>query len=168
MFKTYLFFHLNLMFSSIEEIDRKKVIKKTYWPILKLAKSGFKLGIELTGISLEIIEKIDKEWIKCFKELLDQNKVELIGSGYSQIIGPIVPAKVNDYNIKLGNKVYKKLLGVEPEIALTNKCHSLQELLVTTTNNGYKSLIVEVNNYSRFNKSLFKDGAYPNIIIEKK
>ena len=58
------------MFSSIEEIDRKKVIKKTYWPILKLAKSGFKLGIELTGISLEIIEKIDKEWIKCFKELL--------------------------------------------------------------------------------------------------
>ena len=56
----------------------------------------------------------------------------MIGSGYSQIIGPIVPAKVNDYNIKLGNKVYKKLLGVEPEIALTMKCHSLQELLVTT------------------------------------
>ena len=60
MFKTYLFFHLNLMFSSIEEIDRKKVIKKTYWPILKLAKSGFKLGIELTGISSKLLRKLTK------------------------------------------------------------------------------------------------------------
>ena len=65
----YLFFHLNLFFSSLPENKRKEVIKKCYWPLLNLIdKSDFNIGIEITGWTLKEINKLDQKWIIFFKK----------------------------------------------------------------------------------------------------
>lgn len=144
--KFYSIFHLNLMFSSIREDQRSEVIKKCYWPLLKLCENNYKIGIELTGNSLEIINTLDKKWVNKFKSLLKSNKVELIGSGYSQIIGPLVPSKLNDWNQKLGIEVYKSLLDTVPSTALINEMSYSSGILEHYVNNGYSSIIMEINN----------------------
>ena len=86
MINLYSFFHLNPSFSSIEKEQIPKVIQNCYWPLLSLIeKNNFKIGIEISGHSLEEIYKIDKKWVKKLKELIFYNKCELIGSGYAQI-----------------------------------------------------------------------------------
>ena len=49
-------FHLNLAFSSIDEEKRPEVIRRCYWPLLRLAeKLNFPLGIEASAYTLETI-----------------------------------------------------------------------------------------------------------------
>ena len=43
------------MFSSISNNKRLDVINNCYWPLLKLCEGNYKIGIELTGNTLEII-----------------------------------------------------------------------------------------------------------------
>ena len=113
MLKLYCVFHLNLMYSSIEIEDRPKVIEKCYWPLLKLVDSlQIPIGIELSSHILENIEEIVPDWIVKLRQLLKERKVELIGSGYAQVIGPLVTGKINDWNQKLGLDVYEKILGL--------------------------------------------------------
>jgi hypothetical protein len=138
------------MFSSLEEDQRSEVIEKCYWPLLSLADKGYKLGIELTGLTLELINSIDNSWVEKFKRLLSEKKIELIGSGYAQIIGPLVPAKVNDRNQKLGLDIYMNLLGVRPEIALVNEMAYSGGLVEHYLNNGYETIIMEWNNPRKY------------------
>ena len=101
-------FHLNLAFSSIEENDRPLVIERCYWPLLALAATHGPIGIEATGYTLEEIEARDPAWVRRFRDLIQAGKAELIGSGYAQLIGPLVPAKVVAANLKIGNDVYRR------------------------------------------------------------
>ncbi len=95
----YLFFHLNLAFSSIEEEDRSLVIDSCYWPLLTLIEDqNLKTGIEMSGYTLEVISRLSPEWVTRLKTLIQTGKTELIGSGYAQLIGPLVPARVNEWN----------------------------------------------------------------------
>src|SRR3989339_97824 len=150
MLNLYSFFHLNLMYSSIPLDKRKTVINNCYWPLLRLCEElDVPLGLEVTGLTLEKINELDPEWIKKLKELIKQNKCELIGSGYAQVIGPLVPAKVNDWNQKLGLKVYKDLLGVEPAIALVSEMAYSVGIVEHYLNHGYKAIIMEWNNPRR-------------------
>jgi hypothetical protein len=120
--KGYLVFHLNIGFSSIELSSRLDVINKCYHPLLDLIeKTNIPIGIELTGSTLLEIEELDISWVKRFKKLLNSDSCELIGSGYSQIIGPLVPYTVNEWNQKLGLDTYVKVLGTRPEIVLVNE-----------------------------------------------
>lgn len=144
--KIYSFYHLNLMFSSISKNERSNVVEKCYWPLLRLCENDYKIGIELTGLTLEIINDIDKKWISKFKSLIKKNKVELIGSGYSQIIGPLVPHEVNQWNQKLGIQTYIEILGERPETALVNEMAYSSGLLDHYINNGYSNVIMEINN----------------------
>ena len=122
MLNLYSIFHLNLMYSSIDIEERPKIIEKCYRPLLKLAEANeIPIGIELSGYTLEKIKESDFEWIKKFKKLLKAEKIELVGSGYAQIIGPLVPAKVNDWNQKLGLEIYENILGIRPQIVLVNE-----------------------------------------------
>ena len=74
--KGYLVFHLNLAFSSIEEEAWLDVIQTCYHPLLDLVeKTGVPIGIELTGWTLEQIERVDISWIKRFKALLNSGLV---------------------------------------------------------------------------------------------
>ena len=134
------------MFSSIEEDQYSDVIVKCYWPLLKLAEYGMPIGIEVSGVTLQIIEKIDKSWVAKFAELLKSRKVELIASGYSQIIGPLVPARMNEWNIKLGLEIYTTLLDTRPRIVLINEMASSQGLIDLYEKHGFASVVLEWNN----------------------
>ena len=147
----YSIFHLNLMYSSIEIEERTKIIEKCYWPLLKLAEANeIPIGIELSGYTLEKIEKIDFEWIKKFKKLLKAEKIELVGSGYAQIIGPLVPAKVNDWNQRLGLEIYENILGIRPQIALVNEMAYSGGIVEHYINNNFDAIIMEWNNPRRY------------------
>jgi hypothetical protein len=135
MVNSYIIFHLNLAFSSIEEDKRPTVIKNCYWPLLQLVeKTDICIGIEITGWTLEQIQKIDRKWVLKFKELLQSEKCELIGSGWSQIIGPLVPYAVNLWNQKLALDYYIQSATIrkeDPECGLENEStkESIQNVL---------------------------------------
>ena len=134
------------MYSSIEESSRKEVIQKCYWPLFKLANMGIPIGVEAPAITLEIINELDPKWISTLSKYISEDKIEFIGSGYSQIIGPLVPAKVNDWNQKIGLQVYNELLGVRPDSALVNEMAYSGGIVEHYLNNGYKAIIMEWNN----------------------
>ena len=157
----YSFFHLNLAYSSIEEQSRPQVISKCYWPQLRLAKSGdYPLGIEISGYTLECIAEIDSSWVKEFSLLVNEGPCELIGSGYSQIIGPLVPPEVTRKNLQLGNSIYKELIGVVPSIALLNEQAFSSSMVNLYKEAGYKALIMEWNNPARDNPDWDQEWRY--------
>ena len=151
----YSFFHINTSFSSIEKKDLKNVIDSCYYPLLDLIeKNNFKIGVEASGNSLIEIEKLDKNWIEKLKTLIKKNKVEFIGSGYSQSIFPLVPYEINYKNIKLGNDIYKKILGQKPNIALVNEQVFSSSLIPIYKKNGYDTIIIDWKNTKLANKNL--------------
>jgi hypothetical protein len=139
-------FHCNLAFSSIEEESRGEVIARCYWPLLELAQNHGPIGLEATGFTLEEIAKRDPEWIGRARALIASGRIELIGSGYSQIIGPLVPARVTEENLKLGNEIYRRLLGVTPTLALINEQAYSAGLVGLYLDAGYRAILMDWDN----------------------
>src|SRR3569833_1054776 len=146
--KVFAFFHLNLAFSSIEEERREAAIANCYWPLLKLAEKAGPLGIEISGYTLEEIAARDMDWIEAARNLIAQGRIELIGSGYSQMIGPLVPARVTAENLRIGLDVYDELLGARPRIALVNEQAYAGGLVGLYRDAGYDALIMDFDNPS--------------------
>ena len=143
----YTIFHLNLMFSSIEEEQRAEVIRLCYRPLLRLIEEqGLPIGIEAPGHTLQIIEKIDPHWIKTLRYLCTEGPAEFIGSGYAQTIGPLAPAAVNHANQRLGLQTYEELLGFRPRLALVNEQAYSSGLVPVYKNAGYEAIIMEWDN----------------------
>ena len=139
-------FHLNLAFSSIEEEQRGEVIRCCYWPLLELAKKHGPIGIEATGFTLEEIEARDPAWCREAQKLIAKGRIELIGSGYAQMIGPLVPASVTEANLRLGNEVYERLLGYRPRLALVNEQAYSAGLVGLYLDAGYGALLMDWDN----------------------
>lgn len=117
----YTSFHSNLKFSSIPEDQYSLVIDRCYWPLLDLLDDyDISLGIEFPASTLEIISGIDSEYIGALKKHSAAGRCEVIGSGYSQTIFPLIPAEANYVNLLQGNELYRKILGDVPETALVN------------------------------------------------
>ena len=143
----YTLFHLNLAYSSIEEGQRKELVEKCYWPLLRVIKDlDFPCAIEASAYTLEEIAKIDSAFISELSELIANNKVEFVASAYVQSIGPLLPAGFNKANLFLGNQVYKTLLGVVPSIALVNEQAFSNGLISLYREAGFDALIMEWNN----------------------
>ena len=162
MIKLYSLFHLNTSFSSIEKSDQKKLIKKCYWPLLRIIeKNNFKIAIELSGKTLLDIYRIDKKWVKQFRTLLDKKKCEIIGSGFSQIIGPLVPAEITHKNLIYGNQIYKKILNKTPKIGLINE-QAFSSSLIKIYNKFYNAIIVDwINAKANVEKKTIQNDAGP-------
>lgn len=141
------FFHLNLAYSSIEEDARPEVIQRCYWPLLHLIREQqLPAGIELSGYTLEMIHAIDASWVEELRALCEEGLAELIGSGYSQLIGPLVPAAVNHANQRIGMKVYERLLGFRPTLALVSEQAFSAGLIPIYRDAGYEAIIMEWDN----------------------
>jgi len=140
------------MYSSIEEDDRNEVIEKCYWPLFSLAENGIPIGIEASAVTLEIISNLDSKWVAALKKYLNEGKIEFIGSGYSQIIGPLVPAEVNDWNQKLGLETYENLLNARPRIALINEMAYSAGIVEHYLNHNYEAIIMEWNNPRKYHQ----------------
>jgi hypothetical protein len=139
-------FHLNIAFSSIEEERRGEVIARCYWPLLDLAQAHGPIGLEITGYTLEEIARRDPEWIGRARALIASGRIELIGSGYAQIIGPLVPARVTQANLRIGNELYRKLLGVTPSLALINEQAYSAGLVGLYLDAGYRAILMDWDN----------------------
>ncbi len=147
MAQGYLIFHLNLAFSSIKTEARPDVICKCYWPLLELAESTrIPVGIELTGWTLQQIALLDQSWVDRFQQMLAAGQCELIGSGWSQIIGPLVPFEVNCWNQRLGLDAYQQFLGVTPRIALVNEMAFSTSMVDLYADAGYDGIIMDRDN----------------------
>ena len=144
--RVFAFFHLNLAFSSIEEEQRGDVIARCYWPLLRLAERAGPIGIEASGYTLEEIAARDPRWIEKARELIQRDRVEWIGSGYSQMIGPLVPARVTGENLRLGLEVYDALLGTRPRVALVNEQAYSAGLVGLYRDAGYDAILMDWEN----------------------
>ncbi len=144
-------FHLNLAYSSIEEEQRPQVIQRCYWPLLRLARRyGLPFGIEASAYTLQAVAEIDRSWIDELRALTTTGLCEFVGSGYAQIIGPLVPAEVDAHNLRLGNEAYQELLGFRPTIALVNEQAYSAGLLQHYKDAGYKAIVMEWDNPARW------------------
>jgi len=144
--RLFAFFHLNIMFSSIEEEQRAEVIRRCYWPLLDLAAEHGPIGIEATGYTLEVVDALDPEWIGRCRALIARGRIELIGSGYAQLIGPLVPARVTEENLRIGNAIYENLLGARPKLALVNEQAYSAGLVGLYLDAGYRGILMDWDN----------------------
>jgi hypothetical protein len=160
MLKFYSIFHLNLMYSSIAVEDRKKVIDLCYSPLLDLIDEGYPLALEPTAVTLEIIAEESPEWIHRFRLQVEAGICELIGSGYAQLIGPLVPDSVNRWNLSIGETIYQNLLGTTPKIAMINEMSYSGGLVHNYNVAGYEGVIMEWNNPRRFHPEWDKNQRY--------
>ncbi len=143
------FFHLNLTFSSIEEDLRTQVIERCYWPLLRMVRDqSLPIGIEASAYTLEEIQRMAPDWMEELRNLCQEGVTEFIGSGYTQLIGPLVPAAVNRANQRIGRQVYEKLLGFQPQIVLVSEQAYSAGLVSIYREAGYKALIMEWDNPS--------------------
>ena len=146
MLRCFAFFHLNLAYSSIEEEQRGEVIAKCYRPLLKLAAKHGPIGVEASGFTLEEIAARDPSWVAELKRLIAAGRVEFIGCGYSQLIGPLVPWRVSQANLRIGNDVYQRLLGTRPALALINEQAYSGGLVGLYLDAGYRAILMDWDN----------------------
>ncbi len=146
-----LLFHLNLSYSAIEVAQRGEVVRRCYRPLLELVDRlpWLTLTLEASGSTLEMIEELDPEWIMRLRELVGAGRVEFVGSGDSQLIGPLVPASVNAWNQRLGQQAYERMVGQRPTVALVNEMAWSQGVVDAYVAAGYTTLITEWNNPRR-------------------
>lgn len=145
--RLYTAWHLNLNYSSIESNDHPKVIATCYWPILDIAESRrTPFGIEINGASLEAIEMIDPSWIRKAVSLAREGLVEFIGSGYTQIIGPLTPYHINVMNFVRGQEIVEDLTGIRPRVAYVNEQSTSSGVLEAIANSGFDAAVVEWEN----------------------
>lgn len=149
MLNLFALFHLNLAFSSIEEDQRAIVVRDCYRPLLALAEQH-PIGIEATAYTLEAIRRCDPAWLDALAALIRDGKVEFIGSGYAQAIGPLLPAEVVAANLRLGNQAYRDMLGVSPKLALVNEQAYAGGLVGHYLDAGYEALLLDWDNVANF------------------
>lgn len=140
-------FHLNIAFSSIEEEQRPDVVARCYWPLLNLPDAiDAPIAVEATGYTLESIAAIDPSWIGELRRQIGLGRIEFIGSGYAQLIGPLAPAQVNEANLTIGHSVYENLLGVRPTVALVNEQAYAAGLVPLYLAAGYRAILMDWDN----------------------
>lgn len=168
MKKLYLYtsFHSNLKFSSIPEDQYSSVLDKCYWPALDLLKDyNVNLGFEFPASTLEIIDGMDDGFTSTLKRCWSKSRSEVIGSGYSQNIFPLIPSKANLINLIQGNKVYEEILGKKPVTAYVNEQTYSDGLVGLYKEAGYQNLIADWDNANKYNNfpKYYKYG--PKILV---
>jgi len=145
--RMYSAWHLNLNYSSVDISARPEVIDRCYWPLLALAEStGCPQGIEISGSTLQTIQELDPSWIAKFIDLENLGLVEVLASGFEQIVGPLAPANVNHANISLGQKVLSDILGISPSIFFVNEQCASNGVMSLVQDLGFKGAIMEWEN----------------------
>ncbi len=146
-----LLFHLNLNYSSIEVEEQPTVVERCYRPMLGLLERlpWLVMAVEASGHTLERLESLDREWVESLAEHVRSGRVEFVGSGDTQLIGPLVPAEVNRWNQRLGLETYERLLGSRPATALVNEMAWSQGIVDAYVEAGYELLLMEWSNPRR-------------------
>ncbi|MHB8985369.1 MAG: hypothetical protein ACYC38_05465 [Eubacteriales bacterium] len=149
MKKLYLYavFHANLQFSSIPEDQYGVILDSCLWPVLELAKeTGAELGLEFPAYTLEVLHLLDPAFTAALADGWREGRWEVVGSGYSQTIFPLVPAAANQANLDWGQRVYREILGAAPTLAYINEQVFARGLVGLFHRAGYQSLFLDWDN----------------------
>lgn len=168
MKNAFTLFHLNLAFSSIATEQRTVVIERCYSPLLDLVEQEqLPIGIELTGWTLRRIQELAPNWVERFKRMLATGQCELIGSGYTQMIGPLASYEANVWNQRIGMADYQEILGVRPSLVLVNEMAYSSGLVGVYAAAGYKGLVMDRDNVLlALDKPDMGDGALPSLATD--
>ena len=140
-------YHLNLSYSSVEEARRAEVIERCYWPLLEMVRDlDLSVGIEASALTLEQAAERDPGWVEALRELCTGGPCTFVGSGYVQLIGPLVPPEVNRANQVAGTERYEALLGFRPRIALVNEQTFSAGMVRHYLDAGYRAIVMEWDN----------------------
>lgn len=149
-----------MAFSSIEEKDRPDVIQYCYWPLLELARSGIRIGIEATSYTLRTIQNIDPTWTQCLRQCVEDGYVEFVGSGYVQMIAPLVPPNVTRKNLAFGLVDYQDIIGFVPDIYLVNEQAYAPGILPFYKEIGARGVIMDSSETASRNPNWKKEYSY--------
>lgn len=144
--KYFFVYYMNLMFSALTAQDQRTVIDKCLDPLLGLADKGFKYGIQISGVSLEIIADYRPDLVTKLAGLIEENKIDFIGNGYAQIIQPLFPHELNCKNQLIGMETYKRYLNYKPKICTINEMAYSDGSCESMLSAGYETILMEVNN----------------------
>lgn len=148
--RVFAVFHLNLMFSSIEETRRPEVLERCYAPLFALASDvGLPLGFEASGLTLELLRELDPALLGRLRKLTTSGPCEFLGSGYAQLIGPLVPPSVNAANLRLGQDRVEALLGRRPGLGFVNEQAWSGGMVELYRDAGFDAVMMEWNNPAR-------------------
>lgn len=166
MINLYTYFHLNLNFSSLEEKKINQVINKSYTKLInKIEDCDFQVGIEASGFTLEKLKSNNLKVFNKLKKLIQNKRIEFIGSGYHQIISPLNNFEINNYNITYGKKIYESLLNYSPKIYLINEQAFDTTSLEMYYSNNINNIIID-NNIS-INELYIENTNKPNYLLYK-
>lgn len=142
------------------------MIDQCYWPLLKLAEDGFPIGLEATSYTLCEILKYDPKWIEALRQLIEAGSVEFIGSGYTQMIAPLVPAEMTEMNLALGMQDYTDILNIRPKVALINEQAYSPGILSLYKAVGFEAVMMDWSDPSSHNPNWSKEYAHrPQVLI---
>ncbi len=143
----YTVFHANLDFSALPDVDVPMVLERCYWPLLRFAEeSDLPIGLEMPARTLERLAVEDSEWLKKLCDLAARGRIEVVGSGYAQVIGPLVPSDVNRSNLRRGLERYRERLGATPKTWFVPEQTFSAGLAELYAEIGASALIMEWNN----------------------
>ena len=123
-----------------------QVIKRSYTNLFnKIEDCDFQVGVEASGFTLEKLKSNNLLVFNRLKKLIQNKKVEFIGSGYHQIIIPLNDIEINNHNIIYGKKVYEDLLDYSPKIYLINEQAFNTSSIEVYYSNDINNIIVDNN-----------------------
>jgi len=164
----YTAWHLNLNFSALETVDHQTVIANCYWPLLELCESSEnRFGLEVSGSTLFQIKQLDSAWLIKARKLQDSGKLEIIASGWSQIISPLVPWQVTQMNLRLGNEFYFSEFGNFPKVAFVNEQAWSDGLFDLYVDAGFEAVIIEWENAFSANPNWSETWRNTPVVMEK-
>tara|TARA_Y100000590_G_scaffold43848_1_gene46721 strand:+ start:45089 stop:47377 length:2289 start_codon:yes stop_codon:yes gene_type:complete len=138
----YSIFHGNLNYSSIDKELYEHVIDTCYWPLIDLVKEfDFKPGLEFPLNTLQKINDIDSLFLPELKQLVKEQKIEIICSSREQTIFPLIPEEINLQNLKFGKKEFEKIFEREIDTAFVNEQLFSPGLISLYKKSGIKNII---------------------------
>jgi len=157
-----LLFHLNLRYSAVEVEERALVVERCYRPLLGLLDElpWLRIAVEASAHTLELVHGLDPDWVAELGARWREGRVEFVGSGDTQLIGPLVPEPVNRWNQALGVEAYERLFGRRPTVALVNEMAWSQGAIDSYLDAGYRTLLMEWNNPHKHHREWPADWRY--------
>jgi hypothetical protein len=140
-------FHANLAFSSIPPGDAGLVLDRCLWPLLDATRlPGVRLGLEMPGDTLERIAEEDPLLLDALRAAQEAGTLEIVGSGLTQAILPLVPAAQGAHDLHRGQEVYRRRLGRAPRIGYLHEQTYSAGLVPLYREAGYEAVVAEWEN----------------------
>ncbi len=140
-------FHANLAFSSIPPGDVGRVLDRCLWPLVDATRlPGVRLGLEMPGDTLERIATGDPLLLDALRAAVTDGRLELVGSGLTQAILPLMPAALGAHDLRRGQEVYRRYLGHAPAVAYLHEQTYSAGLIPLYREAGYQAIVAEWEN----------------------